>query len=215
MTLFLSSGIFDGHLGNLASKYAAASFHQIIEERLSYLDSDITSPDWKNRVKADVDQSFEDIHNGILSAVKTSPGGVMNQSGTTATILYATDLALVIANVGDSRAVISQWRLSSQGVQTISAIQLTVDHVASSRDEQQLIRKQGGSISTSGGIERVQGILAVSRSLGDMQLAQYLSRTPYVLSLTKVEAHEMCGSPTESTTEPHPCFIILASDGLW
>ena len=211
----MSTGIFDGHLGNLASKYAASSFHHIIEEKLSYLDSEITAPDWKNRVQADVEQTFEDIHRGILTAVTSSPGGVMNQSGTTATILYITDLALVIANVGDSRAVISQWKSDSQGFQTISAVQLTVDHVASSQDEQQLIHERGGSVSTSGGIERVNGILAVSRSLGDVQLAQYLSRTPYVLSLSKIEAHEICGSPTYGTADSQPCFIILASDGLW
>jgi serine/threonine protein phosphatase PrpC len=167
---------------------------------------------WKNRVQTDIENSFEDIHNEIINAVTSSPGRVMNQSGTTATILYVTDLVVVIANVGDSRAVISQWNHHSKGP-TISAAQLTVDHIASSPKEQRLIAQRGGSVSTSGGIERVNGILAVSRSLGDIQLSRFLSRTPHVLVLTKTEALKLCGSAYDD--EDRPCFIILASDGLW
>lgn len=200
--------VLDGHLGNLASKVAASSFYRVIEDRLSNIDNDTISPVWKNRVQTDIENSFEDIHNEIINAVTSSPGRVMNQSGTTATILYVTDLVVVIANVGDSRAVISQW-----SPDTISAAQLTVDHIASSPEEQRLIAQRGGSVSTSGGIERVNGILAVSRSLGDIQLSRFLSRTPHVLVLTKTEALKLCGSAYGD--KDRPCFIILASDGLW
>lgn len=213
LTHLTSTGIFDGHLGNLASKYAASSFYRVIDSRLSTVDSNIASDRWKDRVQADLEQSFEDVHQGIIEAVTSSPGGVMDKSGTTATILYVTDMAVIVANVGDSRAVISQWKHNEKGHDTISAHQLTVDHVASSRDEQELIIERGGSVSNSGGIDRVNGILAVSRSLGDMQLAQYLSRTPHVISLTKPEAHKMCGLSLDDLSLP--CFIILASDGLW
>ena len=136
----------------------------------------------------------------------------MDESGTTATILYVTHLAVIIANVGDSRAVISQWQNSGR----LSAYQLTIDHVVSSQDEQLLIAERGGSVSKSGGIERLNGILAVSRSLGDINLAQFLSRTPHVLSLTKHEAYQLCDMQIDSKIKhPRPCFIILASDGLW
>lgn len=213
INIILSEGIFDGHLGNLASKYAASSFYRVIEARLSRIDNEIMlSPGWKSRVQTDLEQAFEEIHRGIIEAVSSSPGGVMDQSGTTATILYVTDLAVIIANVGDSRAIISKWKQNQKGVATITAHQLTVDHVASSRDEQKLIAQRGGSVSKSGGIERVNGVLAVSRSLGDVQLAQYLSTKPHVLSLTKTEAHEMCRSSPDKSL---PCFIVLASDGLW
>ena len=62
----------------------------------------------------------------------------------------------------------------------ISAIQLTVDHVASSAVEQKGIIERGGFISQSGGIDRVNGSLAVSRSLGDIKLAPFLSQTPHI-----------------------------------
>eukprot|EP00956_Cyclotella_meneghiniana_P007644 scaffold10249_cov59-Cyclotella_meneghiniana.AAC.13 len=159
-----------------------------------------------------MEQSFEEIHHGILEAVKSSPLGIMDKSGTTASVLFITDLVVVIANVGDSRAVLSQWKKDSKSKDVISAYQLTIDHVASSLSEQKLIVERGGSVSRSGGIDRVNGILAVSRSLGDIELAPYLSTVPHVLTLTKSEAQQLCGTTPEST---RPCFIILASDGLW
>lgn len=170
------------------------------------------TPSWKQHVQVKMEQAFEEIHQGILEAVKSSPLGIMDKSGTTASVLFVTDLVVLIANVGDSRAVISQWEQDSKIKDLISAHQLTIDHVASSLSEQKLIVERGGTVSKSGGIDRVNGILAVSRSLGDIELAPYLSTVPHVLSLTKSEAQKLCGTTPES---PRPCFIILASDGLW
>lgn len=210
-------GVFDGHLGNLASKYAASSFYHTVKESLLDLDNNVQSPqcNWKEDTKAELEQSFQQLHNGIIDAVTSSPGGVMDESGTTATILFVTELALIIANVGDSRAIMSQWTTDSKGNQHMSARQLTVDHVASSANERVQILERGGYISESGGIDRVNGRLAVSRSLGDINLAPFLSRTPHVLTLTKIEAYQECGKLPSPSENILPCFIILASDGLW
>lgn len=207
-------GIFDGHLGNLASKYAASSFHNQIEHVLSDLDYRVlhSTSTWREDLTTKITQSFEDLHRGIINAVETSPGGIMDESGTTATILLVTDLAVVIANVGDSRAVMSQWLIDTKGNTLITAMQLTADHVASSDEEQRQILDRGGYISNSGGIDRVMGSLAVSRSLGDVKLASVLSRAPHVLALTKEEVFLHCGNQQRAST---PCFIVLASDGLW
>ena len=103
----------------------------------------------------------------------------------------------------------SQWSSGND----ITAIQLTVDHVASSAVEQKEIIERGGFVSQSGGIDRVNGSLAVSRSLGDIKLAPFLSQAPHILALKKEEALEQCGNSMVTTGVP--CFIILASDGLW
>jgi protein phosphatase 1L len=211
-------GVFDGHLGNLASKYAASSFYQKIEECLSDVDQRIMSSqsNWKEDAKMKLIQSFEELHDGIINAVISSPaGGIMDESGTTATILYVTDLAVLIANVGDSRAILSQWSVDEKGNEHLTSFQLTVDHIASSKEERMQILERGGHISESGGIDRVNGILAVSRSLGDVKLAPYLSRTPHVFAVTKEEAFKQCGKVQSAEEEVLPCFIILASDGLW
>ena len=213
----LCPGIFDGHLGNLASKYAASSFYRVVESRLSNIDQSILSvPDWKATVQASMRYAFDAIHEGILSAVNSSPGKIMDESGTTATILYVTDLAVIIGNVVDSRAVLSQWKQDSRGHDVLSAFQLTVDHIASSLDERRLIVERGGFVSKSGGIERVNGILAVSRSLGDAKLAPFLSHLPAVTALLKSEVRDIGGTAVVDDSEAtRSCFIILASDGLW
>ena len=211
-------GVFDGHLGNLASKYAASSFYVEIEEYLSNIDDRIRNQTsklvWQEEVAKQVIQSFEDLHLGIIEAVELSPGGVMDESGTTATILYVSSLAVVIANVGDSRAVMAQWLVDEKGVKYITARQLTIDHIASSDEERQQVLEKGGFVSESGGVDRVMGSLAVSRSLGDIRLASFLSRTPHVLVMTKDEVFKQCGKMRIPEDSP-PCFIILASDGLW
>ncbi len=207
-------GIFDGHLGNLASKYASSSFHEKIETVLYDLDTQIQTSQstWREDVSTKISQSFEDLHHGIIKAVTSSPGGIMDESGTTATILLVTELAVIVANVGDSRAVMSQWSIDEKGNSFITAMQLTVDHVASLVSERVQILERGGFISESGGIDRVMGSLAVSRSLGDIKLASVLSRAPHVLALEKEEVYLHCGTKHTSST---PCFIVVASDGLW
>jgi len=209
-------GVFDGHLGNLASKYAASFFYHEVEECLSDVDIRIQeSSKWKEDTSSKLIQTFQELHNGIIDAVTSSPGGVMDESGTTATILYVTELAVIIANVGDSRAIMSEWLVDEKGEERLTAMQLTVDHVASSKKEQMHILVRGGFVSKSGGIDRVNGSLAVSRSLGDIKLAPYLSRTPHVFALTKEEAYEKCGKVQSAAEQALSCFIILASDGLW
>ncbi|KAL3808967.1 hypothetical protein ACHAXA_005159 [Cyclostephanos tholiformis] len=211
-------GVFDGHLGNLASKYAASHFYAEIEEYLSSIDDCIRNQTlhhgWQDEVTKHIMQSFEDLHLGIIEAVALSPGGVMDESGTTATILYVSSLAVVIANVGDSRAVMSQWLVNREGKEYITAMQLTIDHIASSDEEKMQVLEKGGFVSESGGINRVMGSLAVSRSLGDVKLAPFLSRTPHVLVMAKDEVLMQCRK-IQYLEDSLPCFIILASDGLW
>lgn len=215
-------GIFDGHMGNIASKFSASSFYDEVRESLSTVDEEIKSSNsdekWKDRVKLNMEQSFYNLHEGILEAIASSPTGVMREAGTTATILHVTDLAVVIANVGDSRAVLSSWAYNGNE-EEVTGIQLTVDHVASSPEEQDDVIERGGFISKSGGIDRVNGSLAVSRSLGDVKLAPYLSQNPHVMALTKDEVHKSCRNDQSLPIGPDhhdvPCFIIVASDGLW
>merc|ERR1711957_572546 len=77
---------------------------------------------------------------------------------------------------------------------------------------------------------RVNGTLVLSRSIGDAHLKRFLSQTPHVIAMTKDEVKERCqkrgdtevdvvsidvlgGNTTDD--EQMPCFIVLASDGLW
>ncbi|KAL9841400.1 putative protein phosphatase 2C 20 [Arabidopsis thaliana] len=75
---------------------------------------------------------------------------------------------LVIANVGDSRAVMSKNGVASQ---------LSVDHEPSK--EQKEIESRGGFVSNiPGDVPRVDGQLAVARAFGDKSLKIHLSSDP-------------------------------------
>lgn len=115
----------------------------------------------------------------------------MGRGGSTAvTAILINCQKLVVANIGDSRAV-----LSKNG----EARQLSVDHDANTESED--IKNRGGFVSNfPGDVPRVDGQLAVSRAFGDKSLKKHLSSEPFVTV-------EVIGDDAE--------FIILASDGLW
>jgi serine/threonine protein phosphatase PrpC len=75
---------------------------------------------------------------------------------------------LHIANVGDSRAV-----LCREG----QAIRLTIDHKASLPEEAKRIREAGGFIGRN---KRVNGVLAISRALGDHMVSGLLGAHVYM-----------------------------------
>ena len=87
-----------------------------------------------------------------------------------------------------------------------------------------MVESHGGRIMVVNGMERVMGSLVVTRSIGDPNLAIYLSRVPHVIVMSKAEVLQQCGNnagDSNSTIKKddshsfHLCFLILASDGLW
>lgn len=87
-------------------------------------------------------------------------------SGTTATVcLLRNNIELVVGHVGDSRAV-----LCREG----EAILLTKDHVPDVQEERKRIKAAGGHITENSlGIAHVNGRLAMTRSIGDVELKPF------------------------------------------
>ncbi|KAK4819899.1 hypothetical protein QYF61_014634 [Mycteria americana] len=114
--------------------------------------------------------------------------------GTTCLIALLSDKELTVANVGDSRGVLCD----KDG----NAIPLSHDHKPYQLKERKRIKRAGGFISFNGSW-RVQGILAMSRSLGDYPLKNLnvVIPDPDIL--------------TFDLDKLQPEFMILASDGLW
>ncbi|KIY63611.1 protein serine/threonine phosphatase 2C [Cylindrobasidium torrendii FP15055 ss-10] len=98
-----------------------------------------------------------------------------------------TKRVLYSANVGDARGVLCRGG---------KAIRLTYDHKGSDKQEAKRITDAGGFVMSG----RVNGVLAVTRSLGDSSMKEFVVGAPY-------------------TTETELCdedeFLILACDGLW
>ncbi|KAK7820939.1 hypothetical protein U0070_025997 [Myodes glareolus] len=113
---------------------------------------------------------------------------------TTCLIALLSDKDLTVANVGDSRGVLCD----KDG----NAIPLSHDHKPYQLKERKRIKRAGGFISFNGSW-RVQGILAMSRSLGDYPLKNLnvVIPDPDIL--------------TFDLDKLQPEFMILASDGLW
>lgn len=205
-------GVFDGHNGALAAKYASATLYGKVIDALEDMDNDARNhPDWKLRAKNSLIEAFRASHLGVVDVINSYPREYMSRSGTTATALLITKENIIVAGVGDSRAVLS---LGASFNETLlpEAMQLTVDHIASDPNERERVESLGGFISVKGGTMRVNGTLVLTRSFGDIHMDQYLSRIPSVMIMSKKEVQDICKS---QKSDEMPCFIILASDGLW
>ncbi|KAL6999542.1 protein-serine,threonine phosphatase [Sarracenia purpurea var. burkii] len=168
--------IFDGHLSHDIPDYLRSNlFVNILEQ-----------PDFWTETESAVRRAYRMTDTSILEkAVDLGKGG-----STAVTAILINCHKLVVANVGDSRAVICK-----NGV----AKQLSVDHEPSK--ERMIIENKGGFVSNfPGDVPRVDGQLAVARAFGDKSLKIHLSSEPDVAS-------EIIEDDTD--------FIILASDGIW
>lgn len=101
-------------------------------------------------------------------------------------------IEVVAANAGDSRVVLYHEGLTSR---------LTEDHRASDISEVARIEQAGGFLFR----ERVLGVLALSRSLGDHLLKRFVIGHPSVRTETL----------NLSTETPGETFLLLACDGVF
>lgn len=110
--------------------------------------------------------------------------------GTTASVVYIRPQTkkCYIANVGDSRIVVFR-----KG----QPVRLTVDHRPNDPDEETRIKETGGMVVN----QRVNGMLAVTRAIGDSFLEPFVTADPYTT----------CLDLNEKTDE----FIVVACDGVW
>lgn len=113
-----------------------------------------------------------------------------NTVGSTAAVVVVGKEEIVVANCGDSRAV-----LCSGGV----AVPLSRDHKPDLPDERERIEAAGGRVIDWNG-NRVLGVLATSRSIGDHCMK------PFVISQPEINVYGRTKSDE---------FVVVASDGLW
>ncbi|XP_072789589.1 protein phosphatase 1L isoform X1 [Taeniopygia guttata] len=171
-----------------AAEYVKARLPEVLKQHLQDYERDK-----ENSVlsyQSILEQQILSIDREMLEKLTVS----YDEAGTTCLIALLSDKELTVANVGDSRGVLCD----KDG----NAIPLSHDHKPYQLKERKRIKRAGGFISFNGSW-RVQGILAMSRSLGDYPLKNLnvVIPDPDILSfdLDKLQ----------------PEFMILASDGLW
>lgn len=168
--------IFDGHLGDTVPAYLQKHlFSNILKEENFWTDP-----------RTSITNAYERTDQAILSH---NPD--LGRGGSTAvTAILIDGRKLFVANVGDSRAVLSKRGL---------AIQMSTDHEPNT--ERGSIEDRGGFVSNMpGDVARVNGQLAVSRAFGDKNLKSHLRSDPDIRS---------------DDVSPDAELVILASDGLW
>ncbi|XP_019191848.1 PREDICTED: probable protein phosphatase 2C 75 [Ipomoea nil] len=200
--------VFDGHGGAQVSSLCRERMHTLLEEELVRVRDSF-------RAAAETPQATAEaaLKDAWVTAMKNCfqrmdmivgnccrCWGTANQSscshkkagliGSTAAVVVLTDEHIVVANCGDSRAV-----LSRRG----RALPLSVDHKPNRPDELARIEALGGRVIYSHGA-RVEGILAMSRAIGDRFLRPFVIPEPEV---------------TLTRRGPEDEFLVLGSDGLW
>jgi len=168
--------IYDGHLGDSVPAYLQKHlFSNILKDE-----------DFWNDPFMSISNAYETTDQAILSH---SPD--LGRGGSTAvTAILINNQKLWVANVGDSRAVVSRGGVAGQ---------MSTDHEPNT--ERGSIETRGGFVSNMpGDVARVNGQLAVSRAFGDKNLKTHLRSDPDI-------------QYTDIT--PDVELLILASDGLW
>lgn len=181
--------IFDGHAGNEASKWCGSNLHSVVEKHILQDE---------NRDVRDV------LNDSFVYADKEINSHLVGNSGCTAAVavlrwevpesvphefisLDEHKRTLYTANVGDTRIILFRNGQS---------VRLTYDHKASDDIEMCRVEQAGGIIMKS----RVNGMLAVTRSLGDKFFDSLVVGNPFTTSVDIKSGDQ---------------FLIIACDGLW
>ncbi|KAJ8766849.1 hypothetical protein K2173_009150 [Erythroxylum novogranatense] len=208
-------GVFDGHgpWGHVVAKRVRKSLPSSLlrswQENLGLasLGKDFEAGLERNLSLFEVwKQSYINTYAAIDQQLKLHPGIDSSSSGTTALTLVKHGEHLVVANVGDSRAVLATT--SDDG--SLVALQLTVDFKPNLPEEAERIIQSRGRIfclNDEPGVYRVwmpngrTPGLAMSRSLGD-----YCVKDFGLISVPDV---------THRNITSRDQFVILATDGVW
>ncbi|CAN1264138.1 Probable protein phosphatase 2C 76 [Linum perenne] len=149
-------GIFDGHGGSRASEY--------LKQHL--FDNLMKHPQFMTDTKAAISATYQQTDADFLDSEKDT----YRDDGSTASTAVLVGDHLYVANVGDSRTVVSKAG---------KAIALSEDHKPNRSDERKRIEGAGGVVMWAG-TWRVGGVLAMSRAFGNRMLKQYVVAEPEI-----------------------------------
>ncbi|KAJ1297792.1 hypothetical protein BS78_01G404500 [Paspalum vaginatum] len=194
-------GVFDGHGCSHVATSCGERMHQIVAEEAAAAAAGSSASDEAARWRDVMEKSYARMDaEAVGSRAAAGPAPTCrcemqlpkcDHVGSTAVVAVVGPRHLVVANCGDSRAV-----LCSGG----AAIPLSADHKPDRPDELERIHAAGGRVIFWDGA-RVFGMLAMSRAIGDSYLK------PFVIADPEVRVVERKDGEDE--------FLILASDGLW
>ena len=169
-------GIYDGHGGRQVVERVKSELHNIFERLLKANPEQEVADAWK--------KAYEEMDQ-IITEEK-----IMFSGTTAATVLLRREgdiRRLYAANAGDARIVL---------VRDKKGVRLTHDHKASDPAEVARIQEAGGFVI----MNRVNGMLAVTRALGDLTMKDHVTCEPYV---------------STTSLQDGDTHLIVACDGVW
>mmetsp|Transcript_34641 Transcript_34641/g.54086 ORF Transcript_34641/g.54086 Transcript_34641/m.54086 type:complete len:284 (+) Transcript_34641:225-1076(+) len=177
--------VFDGHAGVAAAQYA--------EENLPInIANKIETPTENENVRKAILDGFKETDREFIKLANEK--GL--KDGCTAVTVTVINDVMFIAWAGDSKAVLAR-REDEKPDSRLKVLSITKDHTCIVSKERERIVGAGGYVENN----RVQGIMEVTRSIGDKDLKRYgVSSTPEIQRVTLSKRDE---------------FMILACDGLW
>jgi serine/threonine protein phosphatase PrpC len=191
--------VFDGHGGPSVSRYLRQNLYANLQAVVP-VRNNVTTEEHQQALEGALEKVDREVQ-------RISHWSFQGATAVVAWILPAEEESphstLLVANIGDSRAILSQ---------SSSAVTLTQDHKPNAPKEKARIESKGGTVVWSGltdtegnpvpeqGCYRVNGNLALSRAVGDRSERPAVSAEP---EFTVVSLDE------------HVEYVLLATDGLW
>ena len=198
-------GVFDGHGGCEVAHFVdhhlvdqlrknehfkAGNYRHALMDVFLNLDKMLLTPEGKKEL-----EKINKQHGSDAASQGYDRGEIHVAAGCTCCVALITKTEVYVANAGDTRCVIA-----NKG----KAKDLSIDHKPDLPTERRRVQKAGGFVEEG----RVNGIIAISRAIGDWEYKN--------LSL-KPEDNMVSAFPevmVEKLTPEHD-FIILACDGIW
>ncbi|XP_057466779.1 probable protein phosphatase 2C 72 [Actinidia eriantha] len=206
-------GVFDGHgkNGHIVSKLVRNRLPSLLLNQRNAL----TKISYNEKVEGEMvpNKDFYKWKEACVSAFKVMDKEIKllesldcSCSGTTAVAVIKYGEDLVIANLGDSRALLGT--ITEDGV--VRAVQLTTDLKPDLPSERDRIRKSNGRVIALKEEPHIQRVwlphddtpgLAMSRAFGD-----FLLKNHGIIAIPDVSYHRLTSNDQ---------FLVLASDGVW
>lgn len=190
LSTFSVFALFDGHNGSQAAIY---SKENLLNNILCAIPSNLTREEWLAALPRALVAGFVKTDKDFIDKA--------HYSGTTVTLVIIDGLVVTVASVGDSRCILE----SAEG----SVYYLSADHrLEANEEEVERVIESGGQVgrlSSGGGVEIGPlrcwpGGLCLSRSIGDLDVGEFIVPIPHV---KQVKLSNAGGR------------LIISSDGVW
>lgn len=237
---YIYFGVFDGHGGAEASKFARENLVKFITK-----EKDFWSDKDEDVLRA-IRRGFSEVQNAMRKEMTSweTDRLLPSTAGTTASVLFIRNGKYYIGHVGDSRIVISRENKESK---MWIAHQITEDHKPDLSSELERIERAGGEVRDKLGVQRVVWKKPMVRKLGSLPANQpenpkvpevttypvaesevYLFESIPFLAIARslgdfwslnINTGLYVVSPEPDVScvpiDPRDRAIVLATDGLW